>query len=163
MQKKVWITLTMAVILILLAAVPASAWKNCVWLSMDLDLEARKMGFFHQDEVMTRIISEMTGTRHAFDISLSNSIINFDANSGLYGELGVNHRDRLNLLFGGGYKYFDPVSGFLLTVGTKYYLQDERLVNEVQFFYSLLPPLVLNLNYNDDLGSIFVGLGISFQ
>lgn len=163
MQRKVWTTLIITVILTLQAAVPAQAWKNCVWLSMDLDLEARKMGFFHQDDIMTRIVAEMTGAKHAFDISLSNNIVNFDSNSGLYGELGVNHRDNLNLLFGGGYKYFDRVSGLLLTVGTKYYLQDQRLVNEVQFFYSLLPPIIVNLNYNDDLGSIFVGLGISFQ
>jgi len=163
LQKKIWTTLMVTVVLTLLAAVPAQAWQNCVWLSMDLDLEARKMGYFHQNDVMTRIVSEMTGTRHAFDISLSNNIVDFDARSGLYGELGVNYRDKLNFLFGGGYKLSNQASGFLLTVGTKYYLQDQRLVNEVQFFYRLLPPVILNLSYNDDIGKVFVGLGVSFQ
>ena len=54
--------LTMAVIL--LAAFPPRLEKLCgsVWIW----IWKPGNGVFHQDEVMTRIISEMTGTRHAF-------------------------------------------------------------------------------------------------
>jgi len=163
-RKKIGQILQLALVLILLAAIPVQeAWQNCVWLSTDLELEARKMGYFHRGEIMTKIVSEWAGASHAFDISLSNTIVKFDRRSGLYGELGANIRDGVGLQFGGGFIHFNPNTGFLLTVGTKYSTQEQKLVNGIECFYRILSPLVLELSYDDGSKNIYVGLGITFQ
>src|SRR5690554_1740614 len=121
------------------------------------------MGYFHRGEIMTKIVSEWAGASHAFDISLSNAIVNFDRRSGLYGELGANIRDGVGLHFGGGFIHSNQATGFLLTVGTKYCFQDGELVNGVECFFRILQPLVLQLSYDDNSKNIYLGLGVSFQ
>lgn len=162
MQRKIGWIFQLAFVLILLAALPAQAW-NCVWISTDLQLEARKMGFFNRGEIMTKITSEVTENGHAFDISLGDTIIRFDQKSGLYGELGANIRDSVGFQFGGGFIHFNQSTGLLLTIGTKYSMQEQKLVNGVECFYRIVSPVVLQFSYDDSSKNIYLGLGISFQ
>lgn len=163
MQRKIGWILQLALVLTLLAALPAQAWRNCVWISTDLQLEARKMGFFNRGEIMTKITSEVTENDHAFDISLSNTIVKFDQRSGLYGELGANIRDSVGFQFGGGFIHFNQSTGLLLTIGTKYSMQEQKLVNGIECFYRIVSPVVLQFSYDDSSKNIYLGLGISFQ
>ncbi|NLY88128.1 MAG: hypothetical protein GX085_00660 [Firmicutes bacterium] len=163
MQKKIGRIFLLVLVLTLLTAIPAQAWRNCVWISTDLELEARKMGYFNRGEIMTKVVSEATENSHAFDISLSNTIVDFDRRSGLYGELGVNLRKSVGLQFGGGFIHSNPTTGLLLTVGTRYSFQEEKLVNGIECFYRILSPLVLQLSYDDHSKNIYLGLGITFQ
>ena len=162
-QKKIGRIFQLALVFTLLAALPVQAWKNCVWISTDLELEARKMGYIHRGEIMTKVVSEMAGNSHAFDISLGNTIISFDRKSGLYGELGASIRESVGLHFGGGFIHFNQSTGLLLTIGTRYSFQEQKLVNGIECFYQILSPLVLQLSYDDNSKNIYLGLGISFQ
>lgn len=163
MQKRIGQIFQLAIVLTLLAALPVQAFKNCVWISTDLEMNARKMGFFNRGEIMTKIVSEITEKDHAFDLSLSNTIVKFDQRSGLYGELGANIREGVGFQFGGGFIHFNQATGLLLTIGTKYSTEDQKLVNGIECFYRILNPLVLELSYDDHSKNIYVGLGITFQ
>lgn len=122
------------------------------------------MGYFHQDDILTKVFSEYgKGGTPSFDISLSNTIMEFERHSGLYGEIGLNSRDGLNLLIGGGYTYVDQRADFFLTIGPKYYIQDKLLVTGLEVFYRILPPFVINLGYDDYTEAIFIGLGLAYR
>jgi len=167
LQRKLGFLLFAVFILLLAVATPGLAyigWENCVWLSVNQDQEYHKMGYFHQDDILTRVTSEYgEGETPSFDISLSNTIMEFERYSGLYGEIGLNSRDGLNLLIGGGYTYVDRRADFFLTIGPKYYIQDELLVTELQVFYRILPPFVVNLGYDDYTNTVFIGLGLAYR
>lgn len=166
MRKKF---LTFLAVVVFSLSMTASAlaytdWENCVWISMDLDQQYKKMGFFRQDEVVTRITSEFgVGNTASFDITIGNTIIEFSPSSGLYGQLGINSREKINLLFGGGYIYQNPRSDFRFTVGARYYIMDQVLTQELEIFYRFFTPFILNLSYDDYSKALFIGLGITFS
>ncbi|HEY8345236.1 MAG TPA: hypothetical protein VIL66_08630 [Bacillota bacterium] len=167
MAKKLALSILTVLFLIIITAAPGLSyigWENCVWLSVNQNQEYHRMGYFHQDDIFTKIFSEYKkGGTPSFDISLSNTIMEFERHSGLYGEIGLNSRDGLNLLIGGGYTYVDQRADFFLTLGPKYYIQDEILVVGVEAFYRILPPFVINLAYDDHAEAIFIGLGLAYR
>lgn len=166
-MKKAWLSLFLTAVLLLITSIPVLAsldWENCVWLSMDQNQEIKRMGYFHQEDVVTRIVSEFeTAGSASFDLTLGNTLVSFDRSSGLYGQIGVNSRKNLNILFGGGFIYQNERADLLLTVGTRVYMQDKILVNELQVFYRFLPPFLVNLGYDDYTKSLFIGLGLAFN
>ncbi|HHU50934.1 MAG TPA: hypothetical protein GXZ36_03840 [Firmicutes bacterium] len=167
MGKKLVLSVLTTLFLIITTAAPGLSyigWENCVWLSVNQNQEYHRMGYFHQDDILTKVFSEYKeGGKPSFDISLSNTIMEFERHSGLYGEIGLNSRDGLNILIGGGYTYIDQRADFFLTLGPKYYIQDEILVVGVEVFYRILPPFVINLGYDDYTEAIFVGLGLAYR
>ena len=167
MGKKLVLSVLTTLFLIITTAAPGLSyigWENCVWLSVNQNQEYHRMGYFHQMTFSPRFFRSIRKRgKPSFDISLSNTIMEFERHSGLYGEIGLNSRDGLNILIGGGYTYIDQRADFFLTLGPKYYIQDEILVVGVEVFYRILPPFVINLGYDDYTEAIFVGLGLAYR
>jgi hypothetical protein len=140
--------------------------ENYVWVSEDLGVNYSKIGYFHQEQKFIKVTSETSrgGLRSSFDLSFGSDILSFEDSSGLYGEVGVNSSTMFNLMFGTGFKYATPNANLMLTIGAKCYLQQKKFVYEALAFIRILPPLVLNLSYDDLNGSkLFVGLGLKFE
>ena len=52
------VTITLAVFMVAaMATVAYGAWENTVWLGIDINQNGREMGYRHQDDVATKIVS----------------------------------------------------------------------------------------------------------
>jgi hypothetical protein len=140
--------------------------ENYVWLSEDLSVKYTKIGYLHKEQKFVKAISEnlKSGVGSSFDLSFGSDILSFGQNSGLYGEIGINNGLKFNLFFGAGINYSALNSNFLLMCGTKYNIQEMKLVYDALVFFHVLPPFVLNLSYDNLNGhTVFVGAGLKFE
>lgn len=159
------ISILVVIILIGMISWPSYAeagWENCIWLSQEIGGDGKRTGFIHNDRFMIKNVSEvLEDGGYSFDISISNTLVSFDRNSGLYGELGVQTSNDFNLLFGGGFIYESPK--LLITLGSKYIIQAQTLNTEAEVLIAVLSPLMVDLSYDFNAKVFFVGLGVAFQ
>jgi hypothetical protein len=163
---KLRVTILLAIILVLAGSMPcwASTGDTYVWVSEDLDGAYNKIGYFQMEERFTKIVASDSTTLNYFDMSFGYKIISFENAGGLYGELGVDSTNgKLNLLFGAGFIYESPASTFLILVGPKYYVQDQKLNTEGQIFIKIINPVIVNAGYDTNSNSVYVGVGLKFR
>lgn len=153
-------------IFILAGSIPcwASTGDTYIWVSEDLNGAYNKIGYFQQEERFTKIVASDSTALNYFDMTFGYQIISFENVGGLYGELGVNSTNgKLNLLFGAGFIYESPSSTFLILVGPKYYVQDQKVLTEGQLFIKIIDPVILNAGYDTNSNSFYIGVGLKFQ
>jgi len=154
-------SLTIALILVNSVSCWA-AGDTYVWVSEDQTGTINKIGYFQQEERFTKIIATSSETSNYFDMSFGDKIISFENAGGLYGELGANSTNsKLNLLFGAGYIYEN--NKLLILAGSKYYMGDQKVITEGQIFIKIVNPVILNVGYDTNSNSVFIGVGIKFQ
>lgn len=158
------LTLVITVILVVLMATTAyGAWENTVWLGVDLGQTGREMGYRHEDEVTTKIISNQVNGVFTSEIQISSILAHFTNDSGMYAMVGASISNKLDFLFGAGFNYHNPYSPFLLNGGVKCLVPSQLVVYDVEVFYQILPPLLVRVGYNSQANAIFLGVGLSYD
>ena len=143
--------------------VAQGAWENTVWLGMDLGQTGREMGYRHEDEVATKIISSQVDGVFTSEILVSSILAHFTNGSGLYAMVGASIGDKLDFLFGAGFNYHNSYSPFLLNGGVKCLVPSQLVVYDLELFYQILPPLLVRVGYNSRANAIFLGVGLSYN
>ncbi len=150
--------------ILLASSVSYGVWENAVWLGTDIDQTARRMGYFHEEKVSTKIVSQNVGGEFSCEIDLSSTLASFGYSSGgLYAMLGAKVNGRFDFLFGAGFSYKDRYSPFLLAGGVKCLVPAQQVIYEIEGFYQILPPLLVNLSFDTYTNSIFIGLGLAYN
>ncbi|HEY8391209.1 MAG TPA: hypothetical protein VIL83_00575 [Capillibacterium sp.] len=162
-MKRLYIILLMFSLVCLTATVAQADWENTVWLGTDLGQTGREMGYRHEDDVATKIISNQINGVFTSEIQISSTLAHFTNESGLYAMVGANISNKLDFLFGAGFNYHNNYSPFLLSGGVKCLVPSQLVVYEVEAFYQILPPLVVRLGYNSQANGIFLGVGLSYN
>lgn len=140
----------------------AATGDTYVWVSEDQNGTENKIGYFQEEERFTKIIATSSTTSNFFDMSFGEKIISFENAGGLYGELGADSANgKLNLLFGAGYMYEN--TKLLILAGPKYYTQVQKVFTEGQIFLKIFDPVILNVGYDTNSNSVFIGVGIKFH
>lgn len=165
MKKKSLYSVIIAFLIILLTSTASyGLWENAVWLGTDIDQTARRMGYFHEEKVATKIVSQNINGVFSSEIDLSSTLASFGySSSGLYAMLGAKVNDRFDFLFGAGFSYKDRHSPLLLAGGVKCLVPAQKVIYEVEAFYQILPPLLVNLSFDTYSNSIFIGLGLAYN
>ncbi|HBT16471.1 MAG TPA: hypothetical protein DEB05_05885 [Firmicutes bacterium] len=164
MKKKLLFSGIIALLVIFLSAtVSYGVWENAVWLGTDLGQTGRKMGYFHDDKIATKIISQHVNGEFSSEIQVGSTLVSFSDSSGLYAMVGGKTNGRLDFLFGAGFNYKNRYSPFLLTGGVKCLVPSQQVIYEIDAFYQILPPLLVNLSYDSHAETIFIGLGLSYN
>src|SRR5690606_37434729 len=158
------VAITLAVFMVAaMATVAYGAWENTVWLGIDINQNGREMGYRHQDDVATKIVSSQVHGEFRSEIQIGSTLVDFGNNTGLYAAVGASLNGRLDFLFGAGFNYSHYYSPFLLSGGVKCLVPSKSVVYEVEAFYQILPPLLIHLGYSSDSNSLFLGLGLSYN
>ena len=112
------VTITLAVFMVAaMATVAYGAWENTVWLGIDINQNGREMGYRHQDDVATKIVSSQVHGEFRSEIQIGSTLVDFGNNTGLYAAVGASLNGRLDFLFGAGFTYSHYYSPFLLSGG----------------------------------------------
>jgi len=150
-------------LVLIMATVAQGAWENTVWLGTDLGQTGREMGYRHDADVATKIISSQVNGVFVSEIQVGSTLVDFDNDSGLYAMVGASIDNKLDFLFGAGFNYYNRYSPFLLSGGVKCLVPSQRIIYEVEAFYQILPPILIHLGYDNHADTIFLGLGLSYN
>lgn len=162
-MKKLFSGMLVVMLLFVATTVSYGFWDNAVWLGTDLEYEARKMGYFHEDRVITKILSQHWQGEYSSEIQIGSTMVNFSNDTGLYAMVGAKINSRFDFAFGAGFKYHNRYSPFLLTGGVKCLVPANEVVYEIEGFYQFLPPLLANVSYDSYTKTLFVGIGLSYN
>ncbi|HHT49664.1 MAG TPA: hypothetical protein GXZ98_10290 [Firmicutes bacterium] len=158
------LTLVLTVTMVFLMATAAyGVWENLVWLGVDLGQTGREMGYRHEDDVATKIISNQVDGVFTSEIQISSTLAHFTNDSGLYAMVGANISNKLDFVFGAGFNYYNSYSPFLLSGGVKCLVPSQLVVYDIEAFYQILPPLLVRLGYNSHANAIFFGVGLVYN
>lgn len=158
------ITALLTLLLVVTAGTVAhGAWENTVWLGIDLSQSGREMGYRHQDDVSTKILSNQVNGVFTSEIQISSTLVDFNNNTGLYAAVGASIDDRLDFLFGAGFIYNHRYSPFLFNAGVKCLVPSKVVDYELEAYYQILPPLLVHLGYSSHNNTLFLGLGLSYN
>lgn len=161
---RVLTTILLAIMLVVaMSTLAHGAWENTVWLGTDLSQNGREMGYRHEDDVTTKIVSSQVDGEFRSEIQIGSTLVDFGNNTGLYAAVGASINDRLDFLFGAGFNYSHYYSPFLLYGGVKCLVPSKTVVYEVEAFYQILPPLLVHLGYSSYADSFFFGLGLAYN
>jgi hypothetical protein len=156
--------LVLAVLLVMvMATVAQGSWENVVWLGTNLGQTGREMGYRHDDDVSTKILSSQVNGVFASEIQVGSMLVDFNNDSGLYAMVGANIDNKIDFLFGAGFNYYNGYSPFLLSGGVKCLVPSQLVIYEIEAFYQILPPVLIHLGYNSHAETIFLGLGLAYN
>lgn len=162
-MKRIYSGILAVIILLAAATVSYGVWDNAVWLGTDLEHDGRKMGYFHEDQVITKIISQNVKGEYSSEIQIGSTLVDFNNDAGLYAMVGAKVNSRFDFVFGAGFSYRNSYSPFLLTGGVKCLVPLQEVVYEIEGFYQFLPPLLVNVSYDSYAKTIFLGVGLSYN
>lgn len=162
-MKRLYILLLLFGMVLATATATQAAWENTVWLGVDLGQTGREMGYRHEDDVTTKIISNQINGVFNSEIQISSTLAHFTNEAGLYAMVGAGISNKLDFLFGAGFNFHNRYSPFLLSGGVKCLVPSQLVVYEVEAFYQILPPLVIRLGYNSQANGVFFGVGLSYN
>ncbi|HHT05352.1 MAG TPA: hypothetical protein GXZ97_03690 [Hydrogenispora sp.] len=162
MKKLMTIFLAIGMV-VAMTTVAYGAWENTVWLGTELSQDGREMGYLHQDDVSTKILSRQVNGVFTSEIQVGSTLVDFGNNTGLYAAVGASIDDKLDFLFGAGFNYSHRYSPFLLNGGVKCLVPSKVVVYEVEAFYQILTPLLVRVGYSSEGNALFLGLGLSYN
>ena len=109
-MKRIFSGMLAVMILFGVATVSFGYWDNAVWLGTDLEQQARRMGYFHEDRVLTKILSQHWQGEFSLEIQVGSTMVNFSNDAGLYAMVGAKINSRFDFIFGAGFKFHDRYS-----------------------------------------------------
>ncbi len=162
-MKKIYSGLLAVMILFLAATVSHGFGDSAVWLGTDLEYAARRMGYFHEDQVLTKILSQHWQGEFSSEIQIGSTMVRFNNQAGLYAMVGAKINGRFDFAFGGGFKLHDRYSPLMISAGMKCLVPSKEVLYEIECFYQFLEPLLLNVSYDSYTQTLFLGIGLSYN